>query len=73
MYRIPEGNLFPANGSRGRPEIFVMGCRNPFRYNKNFHGEPCQLVAAALQLAGDAGPREYPLRHRLISLPRVRS
>lgn len=30
-YSIPEGNLFPADGSRGRPEIYVMGCRNPFR------------------------------------------
>ncbi len=30
-YRIPEGNLFPADGSKGRPEIFVMGCRNPYR------------------------------------------
>lgn len=30
-YSIPEGNLFPKDGSRGRPEIYVMGCRNPFR------------------------------------------
>jgi glucose/arabinose dehydrogenase len=30
-YSIPAGNLFPANGSQGRPEIFVMGNRNPFR------------------------------------------
>ena len=30
-YSIPEGNLF-AEGTPGtRPEIFVMGCRNPFR------------------------------------------
>jgi glucose/arabinose dehydrogenase len=29
-YRIPAGNLFP-HGSRGRPEIYVMGARNPFR------------------------------------------
>ncbi len=28
---IPEGNLFPASGEQGRPEIFAMGCRNPFR------------------------------------------
>lgn len=28
---IPDGNLFPAGGSEGRPEIYVMGCRNPFR------------------------------------------
>ncbi|MBM3847272.1 MAG: glycosyl hydrolase, partial [Verrucomicrobia bacterium] len=30
-YSIPEGNLFPKDGSKGRPEIFVMGCRNPWR------------------------------------------
>lgn len=30
-YSIPAGNLFPADGSAGRPEIYAMGCRNPFR------------------------------------------
>jgi len=30
-YTIPEGNLFPADGSQGLPEIYVMGCRNPWR------------------------------------------
>lgn len=30
-YSIPEGNLFPVNGIEGRPEIYVMGARNPFR------------------------------------------
>ncbi|RMG30296.1 MAG: PKD domain-containing protein, partial [Bacteroidetes bacterium] len=30
-YSIPDGNLFPKDGSRGRPEIYVMGCRNPYR------------------------------------------
>ncbi|MEL6847723.1 MAG: ThuA domain-containing protein [Bacteroidota bacterium] len=30
-YEIPEGNLFPKDGSVGRPEIYVMGCRNPYR------------------------------------------
>ncbi len=30
-YTIPEGNLFLADGSNGRPEIYVMGNRNPFR------------------------------------------
>ena len=32
-YSIPEGNLFPADGSEGYPEIYVMGCRNPWRIN----------------------------------------
>ncbi len=30
-YSIPEGNLFPAGTPGTRPEIFAMGCRNPFR------------------------------------------
>ena len=30
-YTIPDGNLFPKDGSLGRPEIYVMGCRNPYR------------------------------------------
>ena len=31
-YSIPEGNLF-ANSSEGRPEIYIMGNRNPFRFS----------------------------------------
>ena len=30
-YTIPDGNLFPKDGSEGAPEIYVMGARNPFR------------------------------------------
>ena len=30
-YSIPDGNLFPKDGSLGKPEIFAMGLRNPFR------------------------------------------
>lgn len=29
-YSIPKGNLFE-DGKEGRPEIYAMGCRNPFR------------------------------------------
>ncbi|WNJ19805.1 ThuA domain-containing protein [Pontibacter sp. G13] len=36
-YEIPEGNLFPKDGSVGRPEIYVMGCRNPFRISIDQH------------------------------------
>jgi cytochrome c len=32
-YAIPDGNLFPKDGSQGLPEIYVMGCRNPWRLN----------------------------------------
>ena len=30
-YSIPDGNLFPPGTPNARPEIYVMGCRNPFR------------------------------------------
>ncbi|HCX22793.1 MAG: PKD domain-containing protein [Flammeovirgaceae bacterium] len=29
-YTIPDGNLFPKDGSQGLPEVYVMGARNPF-------------------------------------------
>jgi cytochrome c len=28
---VPAGNLFPPSGELGRPEIYAMGVRNPFR------------------------------------------
>lgn len=30
-YTIPEGNLFAKEEEKTRPEIYVMGCRNPYR------------------------------------------
>ncbi|SFP47977.1 cytochrome c [Pseudarcicella hirudinis] len=30
-YSIPEGNLFPVGTEKARPEIYVMGNRNPYR------------------------------------------
>lgn len=30
-YSIPEGNLFPEGTPKTRPEIYLMGLRNPFR------------------------------------------
>ncbi|MGJ8696155.1 MAG: PQQ-dependent sugar dehydrogenase [Verrucomicrobiaceae bacterium] len=30
-YTIPEGNLFPPGTDKTLPEIYVMGCRNPYR------------------------------------------
>jgi cytochrome c len=30
-YEIPEGNLFPVGEAKTRPEIYVMGDRNPYR------------------------------------------
>lgn len=30
-YTIPDGNLFPKGNDKARPEIYVMGDRNPYR------------------------------------------
>lgn len=30
-YAIPAGNLYPPGTPNTRPEVYVMGCRNPFR------------------------------------------
>ena len=37
-YSIPDGNLFPKDGSQGRPEIYVMGARNPYRITVDKRG-----------------------------------
>lgn len=34
---IPKGNLFPVGTPKTRPEIYVMGCRNPFRIAVDQH------------------------------------
>lgn len=36
-YTIPKGNLFPPGTPQTRPEIYVMGCRNPFRIAVDSH------------------------------------
>ncbi|MEJ2003908.1 MAG: ThuA domain-containing protein [Cyclobacteriaceae bacterium] len=36
-YSIPEGNLFPKGMEKTRPEIYVMGTRNPFRISVDQH------------------------------------
>ncbi|GGB99690.1 ThuA domain-containing protein [Dyadobacter sediminis] len=37
LYDIPEGNLFPAGNPKARPEIYVMGTRNPYRISVDQH------------------------------------
>ena len=32
-YSIPKGNLFPPGNPKGRPEIYIMGSRNPYRFS----------------------------------------
>jgi cytochrome c len=34
-YEIPAGNLFPQGAAKTKPEIYLMGLRNPFRYMVN--------------------------------------
>ena len=48
---IPDGNLFPKDGSQGLPEIFIMGCRNPWRISVN------QKTGSLYW--GDVGPDAY--------------
>jgi len=62
---IPEGNLFP-NGLGGRPEIYCMGCRNPFRLSVDeatsdvWWGE----VGPNIQPELGIGPNGYDEVHR---------
>lgn len=36
-YTIPEGNLFPTGTPNTRPEIYVKGTRNPYRFSIDAH------------------------------------
>lgn len=36
-YSIPKGNLFPEGTAKTRPEIYVMGNRNPYRISVDSH------------------------------------
>ena len=47
-YTIPEGNLFPVGTEKTRPEIYVMGCRNPWRIGIDSHTDTLYW--------GDVGP-----------------
>ncbi len=58
-YTIPEGNLFVDNDPLTRPEIYVMGLRNPFRIEYNQRtGE--LYVADYSPDAGTANPLRGP-------------
>ena len=47
-YTIPEGNLFPPGTPNTRPEIYVMGCRNPYRIGIDYR--------SGFLYWGDVGP-----------------
>jgi cytochrome c len=55
-YEIPAGNLFPPGTPNTRPEIFAMGCRNPWRMSVD---EKTGFVywGEVGPDAGDDGPR----------------
>lgn len=60
-YTIPDGNLFPKGTAKSKPEIYVMGCRNPYRIAVN----PKTSVLYWGEIGPDAGndsprgPRGY--------------
>jgi cytochrome c len=60
-YTIPEGNLFPKGTPGTRPEIYVMGCRNPYRMSVDqetsivYWGE----IGPDSGVDGPQGPRGY--------------
>jgi cytochrome c len=60
-YEIPEGNLFKPGTEKARPEIFVMGCRNPWRMSVDprsgyvYWGD----VGPDARNDGPRGPRGY--------------
>jgi len=60
-YEIPEGNLFKPGTAKARPEIYVMGCRNPWRMSVDaktgfiYWGE----VGPDARNDGKRGPRGY--------------
>ena len=60
-YTIPEGNLYPKGTEKTLPEIFTMGCRNPYRIAVN----PKTSVLYWGEIGPDAGkdsiqgPRGY--------------
>ncbi len=60
-YAIPDGNLFPKDGSIGLPEIFVMGCRNPWRLNLDKRSGFLYWGDVGPDAGGDGprGPRGY--------------
>lgn len=64
-YTIPSGNLFPPGTPRTRPEIYVMGCRNPFRFSVDaptgrlFWGDVGPDAPSADPARGPAGLDEF--------------
>ncbi len=60
-YTIPKGNLFPVGTKGTRPEIFVMGCRNPWRIGIDSNTDTLYWgdVGPDARKDSDRGPRGY--------------
>lgn len=62
-YDIPEGNLFPADGDKSRPEIYVMGNRNPYRISVDQKNSTLYWGEVGPDASNDSlatrGPRGY--------------
>jgi glucose/arabinose dehydrogenase len=61
-YNIPDGNLFPKGTLDTRPEIYLMGLRNPFRIEVNRQTDDL-YVADYSPDAGEADPQRGPAGH----------
>lgn len=62
-YRIPPGNLFPEGTAGTRPEIYVMGDRNPYRISVDKHSGYLYWGEVGPDAGNDSlatrGPRGY--------------
>lgn len=61
-YDIPEGNLFPVGTPKTRPEIYIKGNRNPFRFSIDSHNGNLYWGEVGPDGAKDTegrGPRGY--------------
>jgi cytochrome c len=60
-YSIPDGNLFPKNDPKSKPEVYVMGNRNPYRISVDqqtgflYWGEVGPDASADNELRGPRG------------------
>lgn len=62
-YKIPKGNLFPEGTDKARPEIFVMGNRNPYRISVDQKNSTLYWGEVGPDASNDSlatrGPRGY--------------
>ena len=68
-YEIPNGNLFPVGTAKTRPEIYAMGCRNPFRMSI----DPKNSVVYWGEVGPDAGAasEKGPVGHDEINQAKI--